>query len=326
MTINFTANWRLERGRRLALLGYGACFVAGCLWGTGFYFGRLALNEMSVEYMVLYRILFACLGVLPVALMRRVRLSGGEWRTLLLAAAFGIPIGFILQFHGLARTTVSHASLMVGAMPVLLGVAATLFAHERLDRIGWLALVASTAGAALVTLGGSHGAATRGQPSLGGDLLVLVSLVTALAWILLSKKLMQTHSPSVVSAYTILAGGVMLLPWVLGPWLLSPLTHQQIAPPPFVHISSTAWWALALSGLLCTAATTLLWNWGVHYVPASRAGGFLNIEPALGAWLGVKLLGEHLGPHAWLGGGLILAAAVALTTHSHQPEPAILLE
>ena len=40
---------------RLAFLGYGACFIAGCLWGTGFYWGRLALNEMSVEYMVLYR-------------------------------------------------------------------------------------------------------------------------------------------------------------------------------------------------------------------------------------------------------------------------------
>ena len=44
--------------------------MAGCLWGTGFYFSRLALNEMSVDYMVLYRILFGCLGVLPVALLQ----------------------------------------------------------------------------------------------------------------------------------------------------------------------------------------------------------------------------------------------------------------
>jgi drug/metabolite transporter (DMT)-like permease len=92
---------------------------------------------------------------------------------------------------------------------------------------------------------------------------------------------------------------------------------------PFAHVSSTAWIALAISGLLCTATTTLLWNWGIHHVPASRAGVFLNIEPALGSWLGVKLLGEHLGPYAWVGGGLILAAAVALTTRGHQPGPAL---
>jgi drug/metabolite transporter (DMT)-like permease len=313
-------------GPRLTFLGYGACFVAGCLWGTGFYFSRLALNEMSVEYMVLYRILFACLGVLPVALVCRWRFSGAEMRTLLLSAAFGIPISCLIQFSGLARTTVSHASLMVGAMPVMLGVAATLFAGERLDRIGWMALCGSTIGAALLTMGGSHGAHTRGQPSLTGDLLVLVSLLAALAWILLSKKLMLTHSPSVVSAYTILVGGAMLLPWVLGPWLLTPLTHAKVAPPPFAAISLTAWGALAFSGLFCTAVTTLLWNWGIHHVPASRAGVFLNIEPALGSWLGVQLLGEHLGAFAWVGGGLILAAAVTLTTRGHEPEPAILLE
>ena len=318
--------------RRIAFLGYGACALAGSLWGTGFYWGRLAMNEMSVEHMVLYRFLFASLGMLPVAIAnrRRFHLTPGETRTLLLSAAFGIPIQFLLQFHGLAMTTVSHASLMVGAMPVLLAAAAALFAGEHLDWIGWLALAGSTVGASLIVLGGSRGPATRGQPSLAGDLLVVASLVTALAWILLSKKLMETHSPPVVTSYSILAGTAMLAVIVLGPWLLGPLTGHKASPPPFAHMSATAWTALAISGLFCTALTTLLWNWGIHHVPASRAGVFLNIEPALGSWLGVRLLGEHLGPYAWAGGALILAAAITLTARGHQPgsvaDPAIILE
>ena len=315
-------------GRGAVWRGYGACALAGCLWGTGFYFGRLALNEMSVEHMVLYRFLFACLGMLPVALANRsrFRLTPAELRLLLLSSALGVPIQFLMQFHGLERTTVSHASLMVGSMPVMLAAAAALFAGERLDWLGWLALCGSTAGAALIVLGGSRGAATHGEPSLVGDLMVVFSLIVALAWILLSKKLMQTHSPPVVTAYTILSGTLMLIVWVLGPWLLSPFTHAKVQPPPFAHLSTTAWAALAISGLFCTAATTLLWNWGIHHVPASRAGVFLNIEPALGSWLGVQLLGEHLGPYAWVGGGLILAAAITLTTRGHEPEPAIILE
>jgi drug/metabolite transporter (DMT)-like permease len=215
-------------------------------------------------------------------------------------------------------------------MPVLLAAAAALFAGERLDLFGWLALFASTVGAVLIALGGSRGPATRGEPTLTGDLMVVVSLFIALAWILLSKKLMQTHSPPVVTAYTILSGTVMLAVWVLGPWLLTPFVSSSaranVAPFPFAHVSLTAWMALAISGLLCTATTTFLWNWGIHHVPASRAGVFLNIEPALGSWLGVQLLGEHLGPYAWAGGGLILAAAVALTTRGQQTEPAIILE
>ena len=322
----------LKTGRYITLLGYGACALAGCLWGTGFYWGRLALNEMSVEHMVLYRFLFASLGMLPVALINRsrFRLTGGELRLLLICATLGVPVQFLLQFHGLALTTVSHASLMVGAIPVLLAAAAALFASERLDWFGWLALAGSTVGAALIALGGSRGPAARGEPSLVGDLLVVASLVAALAWILLSKKLMLTHSPPVVTAYTILAGTVMLALLILGPWLLNPLlssfTHHNFQPPPIAHISPTAWFALAFSGLFCTATTTLLWNWGIHHVPASRAGVFLNIEPAMGSWLGVQLLGEHLGPYAWAGGAFILAAAVALTTRGHEPEPAIILE
>jgi drug/metabolite transporter (DMT)-like permease len=312
--------------RRLAFLGYGACALAGCLWGTGFYFGRLALNEMSVEHMVLYRCLCACVGMLPVALVHRVRLTGGEFRLLLISAAFGIPIQFLVQFHGLARTTVSHASLMVGAMPVLLAAAAALFAGESLDWIGWTALCGSTLGAALIVLGGSRGPATHGQPSLVGDLMVVASLCTALGWILLSKKLMLTHSPTVVTAYTILSGTVMLVILVMGPLLLNPWLNHKVQPPPFAHVSPTAWVALAISGVLCTATTTLLWNWGIHRVPASRAGVFLNIEPALGSWLGVRLLGEHLGPYAWVGGALILAAAITLTTRGHEAQPPVILE
>jgi drug/metabolite transporter (DMT)-like permease len=311
---------------RTAFLGYGACALAGCLWGTGFYFGRLALNEMSVEHMVIYRFLFACLGLLPVALLNRVRLTAGEIRILLISAAFGIPIQFLIQFHGLAHTTVSHASLMVGTMPVLLGAAAVLFAGERLDSVGWFALVGSTIGAALIVLGGDRGPAAQGEPTLYGDMLVVLSLIVALAWVLLNKKLMQSHSPIVVTAYCILSGTAMLIVWILGPLLLNPWRHDKIAPPPFTHVSSTAWIALAISGLACTATTTFLWNWGIHHVPASRAGVFLNIEPALGSYLGVRLLGEHLGPYAWVGGAFILTAAIILTTRGHEPQPDIILE
>jgi drug/metabolite transporter (DMT)-like permease len=312
--------------RRIQVLGYGACALAGCLWGTGFYFGRLAMNEMSVEHMVLYRFLFASLGMVPVILRNRVPFTSAEIRLVLIAAFFGIPVQFLMQFHGLARTTVSHASLMVGSMPVLLAVAAAIFAGEHLDSVGWMALVASTLGAALIVLGGHSGPAVHGQPTLTGDLMVVASLCTALSWILLSKRLMLTHSPPVVTAYTIVAGTVMLAIWILGPWLIKPWIPNHSAAPPFVNVSATAWTALAISGLACTATTTLLWNWGIHHVPASRAGVFLNIEPALGSFLGVKLLGEHLGPHAWLGGALILGAAITLTTRAHEAPPPILLE
>jgi drug/metabolite transporter (DMT)-like permease len=137
---------------------------------------------------------------------------------------------------------------------------------------------------------------------------------------------MKTHSPRVVTAYTIFSGTAMLVIWSVCSWLFAQITHESVEPMPFAHVSTKAWIALAISGILCTATTTLLWNWGIHHVPASRAGVFLNIEPALGSILGVELLGEKMGPFAWLGGALILAAAITLTTRGQETEPAVLLE
>ena len=153
--------------RRTEWLGYGACAVAGSLWGTGFYFGRLALNEMSVEWMVLYRYAFACVGLLPMLFHKRVRLTRGEWGTLLLSAFLGIPLQFLMQFHGLAMTTVSHASLMVGTLPVMLAIVAVVFTGEKMQLGNWLALVGLTSGVGLIVLGGGRGGSAWGFASRG---------------------------------------------------------------------------------------------------------------------------------------------------------------
>ena len=87
--------------------------------------------------------------------------------------------------------------------------------------------------------------------------MVVASLCTALAWILVSKKLMLTHSPPAVTAYTILAGTVMLAVWISVPGSRGPGCRTTASLPPFAHVSATAWMALAISGLACTATTTL---------------------------------------------------------------------
>lgn len=268
---------------------------------------------MNVGAMVFYRFFFATLGLLPLLLTHRPRFNPSEWRTLLIASLLGVPVQFLIQFKGLSLTTVSHASLMVGTMPVILAVGATIFAKERLSVLGWAALALSTSGAALIALGGRHHASTTNGPSLTGDLLVVFSLFVALFWILINKHLMETHSHIVVTAYGIAAGTVMLALYV-------PFAYGV---PPIHGISPKAWAALIASGLLCTATTTLLWNWGMTQVPASQAGVLLNMEPLIGSLLGVFILSEHLGPLAWLGGAMILTAAIALTTHNAAPPEAL---
>lgn len=291
---------RLPPGKAHAA-GYTACALAATFWGLGFFFGKIAFVQLSVGHFVLYRFLFACAGILPT--LKSPRFSASEWKLLGIAAFFGVPLQFLVQFFGLKLTTVSHAALMVGTLPVLLATGATLFAHEHLDLKGWIALAGSTAGVALIVI--SAGDGHMGAGNLWGDLLVIASMLISLVWILINQRLMaQGHSPLAVTGWGLMTGTAMLAAWVL----------LNDGPPPFRAVSVHVWFAVAASGLLCTAASTLLWNWGIHRVPASRAGVFLNIEPALGSILGMTLLGDRLGPGAWAGGVLIIGAAVILTS------------
>ncbi|WP_446745877.1 DMT family transporter [Silvibacterium acidisoli] len=166
-----------------------------------------------------------------------------------------------------------------------------------------------------MTLSGRTHSGTTSGPTLAGDLFVVLSLVIALGWILLNQRLMRSHPPIVITAYGVLSGSLMLMLWV---WIAD-------GPPPVHAIPPRVWMALIASGLLCTTAATFLWNWGIHHVPASRAGVFLNIEPALGSILGVTLLGDRLGTSAWIGGALIIAAAIVLTT-TGKAEAEVILE
>jgi drug/metabolite transporter (DMT)-like permease len=291
-----------------AATGNGRAFVAlaaaGSIWGTGFLFGKWAFSELSVGQLVLYRFLFASIGFAPVAwrALRNpgTRIARQDYNLIFVAALVGVPVQFLIQFAGLARTTVSHASLMVGALPVLLGAGSAMFAHEHVTRSRWLALIASMIGAGLIAFGASSGEGGA-QASLSGDLLVALSLITAVAWILITQALMKSgrYSPVNASAYVITLGTLMLVVWVIA---------TEGLPP--IHLSIRTWASVAVLGLLATTLTTYLWNWGLSRVPASQAGVFLNFEPVVGTLLGVILLHDVLGSYSIVGGLLVIGAAI----------------
>ena len=293
---------------------FAALAAAGSLWGTGFLFGKWALEELSVGQIVFYRFVFASIGFAP-AVVRGLsrpasRIPRPDFLAIFICALVGVPIQFIIQFAGLARTTVSHASLMVGNLPVLLAAGSALFAHERVTLSRWIALVASTVGAALIALGASSGEGGA-QATLVGDVLVAASLIAAVVWILITQRLMMSgrYTPVTASAYVMTLGAVMLAIWVVA----------TEGPPP-IHLSLKTWASVAAMGLVATTVTTYLWNWGLSSVPASQAGVFINLEPVVGAILGVILFSDILGPYALIGGGLVVGAAIYVASSADHPE------
>jgi EamA-like transporter family len=94
----------------------------------------------------------------------------------------------LLQYKGLEATTVSHASLIVGTLPILVALFSSLLLEEKLKAFEYGLMVASAGGAALIAIG--KRVAVGPQPTTRGDLLVFLSMFAAMGMVLLSKHLM----------------------------------------------------------------------------------------------------------------------------------------
>lgn len=281
------ANPREGRG-----LGPPLALTAACiLWGSAFYFGKLALVELSALEVTAWR--FGLAGPVLVLLLvrKRHRLSLHDGLLVVLTGILCIPIGYLVHFEGLARTSATHAALLVGIGPPLLAVSVAVLGLERLSGWDWLAVALSCAGVALMV----------GMPAAGGDLvgdlLVLVSMIIATAWVLLSQRLTRRLGAMVATAWILIAGTLALIPIVL------------VTGPPPILLSPTTWGALMALSVGSTIGAFTLWNWGAGRLPAGRAGVFLNLEPVAGAFLGVTLLGDPLGVSLVAGGAVVLVAS-----------------
>lgn len=298
---------RLKRPQPIsggALLATLSLAAAGSLWGTGFLFGKIAFTEMTVAENVAFRFLVGSICLAPVLFRRAKPFASRDLLLLAFAGLIGVPVQFLVQFKGLQLTTVSQASLMVGTLPMLLALSSALFLHERLKPHEWGVLSLSAIGAVLIALSASQ-AGHASSSTARGDLLVLVSMIAAVVMILTTKRLMSEYHPLQVTAAMIIMGTALLLVWV------------EATQPVRFHFSAKAWMAVVAQGVLATTMAYVLWNWGLARVPAARAGVFLNMEPLIGAILGVTFLHESLGALAILGGAMIIGSAVYFSTRTH---------
>ena len=281
---------RRDTGERLAII---ALVAAGVLWGESFLFDKWALEEMGPAHVTLARFALASAALLPYALLRGVWPKRRDLPLFLLVGFLTVPATFLVQFWGLSLTSATVAALIVGCGPPMIALAGRLFLGERLGKAGWAALAASTLG---VTL-------TVARPGAGndwlGDALVLLSLLAVVGWVLLGKRLNEGYPAVPATAWTL----------AFGTLALAPIALAWEGVPRLDLLTTAGWGSMLVLGLGCSAATYALWNWGVGRVAASRAGVFLNLEPLVGALLGVLVLGEAWGFGTVVGGALIVGAA-----------------
>jgi drug/metabolite transporter (DMT)-like permease len=278
-----------DRRRAIAALT-----VAGLAWGTTVPLSKLALAWLAPGWLTFARFGLAAAVLLAAASPTGLRAACRP--SVLASGAIGYGGSVTVQNMGITRTSVTHAALLIGAVPVLVAIIAALWHRTVARPVAWAGFAVSLAGVGLIA--GGHG----GGATVHGDALVLASLLLSAGFTVAQVRLLPGRDPVAVTAIQFLGAALALLPFSV--------TVEGMPSAPHGPGPALAAAGLALGGTLLPFT---LFAYGQSRIPAEVAGAFLNLEPLVGAVTGAVAFGDPVGP-VQVTGGVAIIAGIALSS------------
>ena len=240
------------------------------------------------------------------ALATRMRMPERQDVPRIAVAGFFGFFGYHVLFNFGERVVESAASaVLIGLAPIFTAVLATIFLKERLNLWGWLGILVSFLGAALVALGQGADASTM-EPA---TILLLIAAFSTALYFMIGKPILAKYSPTEFTSYAIWAGTIPMLIWV-------PSLFAQAQTVP-----ASATWAGLYLGLFPGAIAYVLWGYGLSKMTASRTAAFLYLQP-LNAAIIAYFWGEPWPDAFVIFGGVVAIAGVALVNTLGKPKVA----
>lgn len=249
------------------------------------------------------RLTLAVLLLFPMVMYKHGyhRLPREAWLMAGGSAVFTIFLHQTTLSWGVAETSGTHASLILGLSPLFVTLLASRLLHEPFTWQKGLGIVLGFGGVVLVVSGD-----TRGAASLAGDAVMFLSMMAFVAGTLYIKRGTALVSPLLVTAYSMLLGSALLI--VLG-LFVNDVWHYEgaFAPAPVA--------VLLFSSFVNTALGAVWWNMGIKQAGASTTTLFQNGIPVVGVftaalWLGEELSWNHLAALALVLAGVSLGTGV----------------
>jgi len=263
------------------------------IWGWTFPAVKNATAQFPTFPFLALRFTLGALALLPFAWGSLRRLPARGWLAGLGIGSF-LFLGYAFQTFGLAFTTSSKAGFITGLSVVIVPVAAAVL-ERRFP--GWpvvSGVTLATFGLALLSLSGSL------LPG-PGDLLVLLCAFSFAAHILAVGRWAPGYEARGIALLQI---AVAALWSYLASWIWQPL-------PSLTSVAGSVWTALAVTGLLATAAAFLIQTSVQRFTTAAHTALIFSLEPVFAALFGYLLAGEVLSPRGWVGAVLILLGILA---------------
>lgn len=288
---------------RRAWLLFGAMCV---IWGIPYLLIRVAVREVSPEFLVLARTGLAALLLVPIAAMRGELLPLLRHKTALLVfTAVEIAIPWLFLSSAEQRLSSSLAGLLIAAVPLVGAVIVWVTGgRDRFDRIGVVGLLVGFAGVAAIVGVDVGGAGVR-------PLLEIAVVVVCYA-----------VGPIILTRYLDDAPGLGVIAASLG---LTAVVYAPIAAfsfPSTMPAGRVVASVVALA-LVCTAFAFLLFFALIGEIGPVRATVITYVNPAVAAVLGVTILDERFTLSMGVGFALVLIGSVFATRRRAAAAPPV---
>jgi drug/metabolite transporter (DMT)-like permease len=283
--------------------------LVAIIWGVNFAFVKYALADFSPLSFTTLRFFLSALFLICVMLINREPLAMerrdiGEIVTL---GFIGITLYNIFFMEGLNYTTASNSALFISSSPLFAALILALKNRKPISARILAGLLLSTSGVFLI-IQSRPGGLSFSRGDLAGDLLTITAAAFWALYTIRAKPLLEKYSAVKLTAYSMAAGTVLLLP-ISGYELL----HQAWSSVPL-----RSWAAFSFSTFVSGGIAFTLWYHGVKTIGVTRTVVYHYIVPFVAVVFAALFLGERITFLQLIGGISILAGVYLVQSKNNQ--------
>ncbi len=286
-------------------LVYSAAILYAVITGLSFMFGKVALNHADPIDMLAHRFSasFIVVAILLIFKVVKVDYSFERIKKILPLAILYPMAFFAFQTFGLQYASSSEAGILIAAAPVFTLILSSLILREKSTTLQKISVIVSVTGVIYITLMKTSSFEIN---SMKGTILLVLSALSFSGYSVMARILTKDFSNTELSFVMITISFVVFNLIALGKNLMNGTLNSFFTP--FTDINFVL--SIVYLGVLSSLVTSLLTNYVLSKIEASKMSVFSNLGTVISIVAGVVFLKEQIFYYHIIGSILIVGGVI----------------
>lgn len=292
---------------------YLAAAVQIIITGFSFMFVKITLKTLSPIDILMYRFFFAWMVASIPILLKKVqfKITVADIKKIFPLALFYPILFFAFQVFGLTFSSSSEAGIIQATVPIFTIILAGIILKEKTSTLQKMSVLLSIAGIVYISRMNSQDALNF---SIIGTILLILSAVSNAFYSVFARKLTKEYSFYTLTYIMTFLGFAIFTIMSFNARIVSGASLDYIAPlksPSFLI-------GILYLGVLSSFVSSLLSNYALSKIEASKISVFANLTPVIATLAGVFILNETLKSYHIIGMLVTLVGVIGATAFGNR--------